>query len=179
MTCFQSVLFEKRRSVSVCASVHPSVSLCFLPLCFPLLCPSPLCFPPSVFSSIGNRTTLYLSHSWVSIEFGLVSLVSQKRARHHSGLEEIVVCLLSHATQWSLPCEPDLTVDLSNCVIDVISKCVLSLAACDTVVPAFEKLTVKFQLVCLLSRATPWSIRFLRTEQQRCGDARVVLSVVL
>jgi len=32
--------------------------------------------------------------------------------------------------------EPDLTVDLSNCVIDVSSRCDLSLAARDTVEPA-------------------------------------------
>ena len=34
----------------------------------------------------GNRTTLYLSPSWISVEFGLVSLVSQERARPFSGL---------------------------------------------------------------------------------------------
>jgi len=42
--------------------------------------------------------------------------------------------------------EPDLTVDLSNCVIDVSSRCDLSLGARDTVEPAVEKLTDKFQL---------------------------------
>ena len=46
-----------------------------------------------------------------------------------------VVCLLPHATQWSLQCEPDLTVDLSNYIIDVTSRC-----------------------VCLLPHATQWHV---------------------
>ena len=37
--------------------------------------------------------------------------------------------------------EPDLTVELSICAIDVTSKCGLSLAARVTVEPAVEKLT--------------------------------------
>ena len=58
-------------------------------------------------TSQGNRTTVYLPPSWTSVEFGLVSLVSTS--------------------------EPDLTVELSFCTIDVTSKCGLSLAARGTV----------------------------------------------
>ena len=51
--------------------------------------------------------------------------------------------------------EPDLTVDLSNCVIDVSSRCDLSLTARDAVEPAVEKLTDKFQLdLSLVARDT-------------------------
>ena len=50
--------------------------------------------------------------------------------------------------------EPDLTVDLSNCVIDVSSRCDLSLTARDTVEPA-DELTDKFQLdLSLVARDT-------------------------
>ena len=45
--------------------------------------------------------------------------------------------------------------DFSNCVIDVSSRCDLSLAARDTVEPAVEKLTDKFQLdLSLVARDT-------------------------
>ena len=52
-----------------------------------------------------------------------------------------VVRLLPHATQRSLLCEPDLTVDLRNCGIDVSLRCGPSLAVRVTVAPAVEKLT--------------------------------------
>ena len=45
--------------------------------------------------------------------------------------------------------------DVSNCVIDVSSRCDLSLAARDTVEPAVEKLTDKFQVdLSLVARET-------------------------
>ena len=45
--------------------------------------------------------------------------------------------------------------DLNNCVIDVSSRCDLSLAARDTVEPAVEKLTDKSQLdLSLVARDT-------------------------
>ena len=48
--------------------------------------------------------------------------------------------------------EPDLAVDLSNCVIDVSSRCDLSLAARDTVEPAVEKSqkNIVLNLICVV-----------------------------
>ena len=48
--------------------------------------------------------------------------------------------------------EPGLKVDLSNCVIDVSSRCDLSLAARDTVEPAVEKSrkNIVLNLICMI-----------------------------
>jgi len=77
----------------------------------------------------GNRTTLSLSPSRTPTEFGLESI--------------------SFLTPKS---EPDLTVDLRNCVVDVSSRCDLSLAARDTVEPVIKKSqkNIVLKLICMI-----------------------------
>ena len=83
-----------------------------------------------------NCTTLYLSPSWTSIEFGLLSLLVSKSEPDLTvdlkiallTFSDDVACLLPDATSAQA-----LTVDLSTHVVDVYSKCGPSLAARDTV----------------------------------------------
>ena len=88
-----------------------------------------------------NCTSLYLSPSWTSIEFGLVSLLVSKSEPDLTVDLKMAVLTFSDDVACPLPDATSaqaLTVDLSTYVVDVYSRCVPFLAARDTVAPAVE-----------------------------------------